>query len=599
MTAPAPRPARPRDIFLLAAWAGMLTGLAEVALLAAAKLVLHRYLHMDAGLAWLSPVFYVLFFGVLAVPRAAGAHVAPQRPWLRIALILFGTLGVLGPLFLFHKLYKTAALVLAAGVAIVGADLIGRRPETFLRLVRLTLVPLALVVVAVRQAVKARRAMTERRAVAALPAAPPRAPNVLLIVLDAVRSMDLSLYGYQRPTTPVLERLATRSVVFDRAVASSSWTLPSHATMMTGLWADETRANWNTPLRSDVPTLAEALTARGYRTGGFVANTYYVGRESGLDRGFAHWDAEHEAPGHLVLASAIVRPFDQDLDGWRLRMRRWQTLGRKDARLINRQLLDWLHDGPADRPFFAFLNYYDAHDPYITRAPFDTMFGRRPDDFIPMLWRSRDPPPGELRDLQLAYDQGIRALDHDLGLLLDTLAARGVLDNTLVIVTSDHGEEFGEHHLIQHGYSLYMPSLRVPLLVSLPGRVPAGQRLSPWVSLRDLAATVLDVTGDSAHAIPGRSLARFWTGADTVSDTLHTELRHAGGLPARFPVSQGDLTSAIAGDGYHFIVTGRTGRELFNAVSDSMELKDLLPDSAYRVRGEALQSWLARHAPNR
>ncbi len=596
-----PRPARARDILLVAIWFGLLTGLAELALLAAAKVVLHRYLHMSALVAWMTPVLYAAAFAVLALPPALGARLAPGRPWLRAVTMLCGFVGALGILFLFHRLHVVADVVLATGLAIVASDLIARRQDRFLRLVRWSLVPLALAVVAVREAVVVSRARHERRAMAALPPAP-HAPNVLLIVLDAVRAQDLGVYGHARGTTPVLERLAARSIVFDRAIAPSSWTLPSHASMMTGLWADATHASWNTPLRGDVPTLAEALAARGYQTGGFVANTYYLGRESGVQRGFARWEAVRESFGSFVLGSELVRRIDQDHDGWRLRLRRYQMLGRKGADRINREFLGWLDDREPDRPFFAFLNYYDAHDPYIPSPPYDTLFGRVSPGFIPMLWRTRDPSPPELRDLQLAYDQSITELDHHVGALLDTLAARGLLDSTLVIVTSDHGEEFGEHGLIQHGYSLYLPSLRIPLLVSLPGRIPQDSRVRAWVSTRDLPATILDLTGSDTALLPGRSLARFWSGADTTADTLHAELRHAGGLPARFPVSQGDLTSALGG-GFQFIATGAARRELYDLAADSLQRHDLAADSASHARVLGYQDWLdrlaARSTPDR
>src|SRR5262249_19164009 len=170
-----------------------------------------------------------------------------------------------------------------------------------------------------------------------------------------------------------------------------------------------------------------------------------------------------------------------------------------------------------DRPFFAFLNYFDAHDPYLPPPPFNRRFGPAlvPEERALMTgwW-----PCGQLKldraQIELAmraYDSCVAALDHHIGLPLDELERRGVLANRLVIITSDHGEHFGEHDLLLHGNSLYRDLLHVPLVVLFPGRVPAGQRVREFVSLRDLPATALDLLRVSGKGwFPGRSLARFW-----------------------------------------------------------------------------------------
>ena len=122
------------------------------------------------------------------------------------------------------------------------------------------------------------------------PLPPANSPNVLLIVLDTVRADHLSLYGYERPTTPNLEQLGKRGIRFDKARATAPWTLPSHASMFTGRWPHELGEKWMTPLRGNFPTLAEYLGDRGYATAGFVANVGYCSQETGLARGFTHYE---------------------------------------------------------------------------------------------------------------------------------------------------------------------------------------------------------------------------------------------------------------------------------------------------------------------
>ncbi len=160
----------------------------------------------------------------------------------------------------------------------------------FLRLVRRTVPLLAGALLTIMLVTIGGRAWSEHRAAAALPPAPAGARNVLLIVWDTVRAGNLSLYGYERPTTPNLERLAGRGVRFDLAFSTSSWTLPAHASLFTGRWPHELGVDWKSPLRDDVPTLAEYLAAHGYDTAGFAANLDYCTRETGLARGFAHYE---------------------------------------------------------------------------------------------------------------------------------------------------------------------------------------------------------------------------------------------------------------------------------------------------------------------
>ena len=322
----------------------------------------------------------------------------------------------------------------------------------------------------------------------------------------------MSLYGYGRNTTPTLDALATRGVTFDRAIAPTPWTLPSHATFFTGLEPHEHAASADLPLGEEFRTVAEALGDGGYATGGFVANLEFTLEGTGIAQGFHRYrDEPLSASRFLASLPFVAWPFNV--------ARRWTgdrtELVRKRADEINQEFLEWL-DGPVadDRPFFAFLNYFDVHNDYEPQAPFDTLFSPAGDLYwISGPWNNAGRySDAELEQLRTAYDEAFAYLDFEIGNLLAELEQRGRLENTVIIVTSDHGEHFGEHDLLVHLNSLYMPLLHVPLVVVHPaGGIPAGHRVGATVALSDLAATILELSKVD-ESLPGESLARFWRG---------------------------------------------------------------------------------------
>ena len=264
------------------------------------------------------------------------------------------------------------------------------------------------------------------------------------------------------------------------------------------------------------PTLAEYLASRGYQTAGFAANTNYCTYESGLNRGFAHYDDYPLTPlsllGRTVPGSWILKNiiFGGDFVDWK-----WIRLQSRDARGINDAFLDWLRARRQDRPFFAFLNYFDAHDPYVPPPKFSGRFGIRPAsmrDFQLLTDFSHLKSTVSARDVVMArdcYDDCIAYLDDQLGRLLDSLKSQGLLDQTVVIITSDHGESFGVHGVFGHGGSLYLDEVAVPLVILLPGI--AADVVADPVSLRDLPATVVDQLGLTAGSpFPGHSLSTLW-----------------------------------------------------------------------------------------
>jgi len=557
----------------LAVWLGLATGLGEVALRGVQVFVLRSWILVSPHVVWMAPLADVALLTVAGVLLAVLGRRWPKVASPAVALTVFLFLGLVGPLVFLPRLHVAAGIVLAVGIAAQTARFLAARlPRP--GLVRLTATCMALVVAALTLGIVGRATWAERTALASLPPAPSGAPNVLLVVLDTVRAQSLSLYGYSRPTTPALERLAARAVVFERSYATSSWTLPSHATMFTGLYPHELSANWLTALDAAYPTIAEIFRARGYLTGGFTANLLATTYESGLARGFIRYEDYPVSFSMIIKSSWLARAIATGLElaaGPSHRSYRAD----KTAEDVNTSFLRWL-DGREGRPFLAFLNYMDAHGPYLVPPRFDEKFGPT----------SRRPLPSERRrwsreQIQVevdAYDGAIAYVDHHLGRLLGELAGRGLLDGTVVVVVSDHGEQFGEHGLFDHGNSLYLPVLHVPLLVSFPPRIPLGRRVATPVTLRDLPATLFDLAGLLGPTpFPGHSLAIHWArpaGAARSPSPLLSEVRRGINLNPWLPVMRGDMHSLLD-EGWHYIRNGDGQEELYNVDRDPDELRNL------------------------
>ena len=291
--------------------------------------------------------------------------------------------------------------------------------------------------------------------------ASPAAPNLVLVVLDTVRADHLAPYGYARVTTPHLDAFARDEATrFTQARSSSSWTLPSHASLFTGLLPSEHGAAYPGetahPLRGEVVTLAERLRAAGYETAAVVANTLFIVPRLGMDQGFGHFD---DRRGSFV-GDYLALP---QLAGLRLAVGHTPY---RSAREITEAALQWLDArSPSEgrlaaRPFFLMLNYMDAHRPYLPPSPFDKAFS----DEVPEYALK---PERKLH--LLLYDRELMHLDSQLARLLERLRERGLFENTVVVVTADHGEAFGEHGRYGHSGTLFEELVHVPLYVK-----PAG-----------------------------------------------------------------------------------------------------------------------------
>lgn len=579
-----PRGGGLRDVSIVLACAALGGALAEFSWILGARLLLQRYTLLNPQGLWLAPLANLLFMApVVLLAWGLGRWRSPV--WaIPSAIGVAAFMAVLEPLLILRgRLHTGALLVLAAGVAVQLAFFALKHPLRARKSMQWLAAGLALVTAAGAIGFNGVRSWRETRAVQQLPGARDGAPNVLILVLDTVRALSLSAYGYGRPTTPVLERLAARGVRFDRAVSTAPWTLPTHSSLFTGRYAHEISAGYSVPLDGTFPTLAERLTGLGYVTAGFAANLRYCSYEFGITRGFGYYRDYDVSLSEMLRSSAFTRT----IAFWLVKKAGGYSVpGRIGAARMNERFLAWLDDDDRRdraRPFFAFINFYDAHGPYEPPAPFDTMFsGREPPTRDS---ESREFNEAELAGLVDAYDASIAYLDGQLGELFTALERRGLAQNTIVIVTSDHGEEFNEHGQMNHGNTLYFPGLHVPLIFA-GGAIPGAVNVADPVTLRDVPATVLDlVSAPATAALPGRSLARYWrAGGDslgTASDSaspIYGEVDHTRNLPMSIPVSRGGMKSVVV-DGHHYIRGPEGEEELYDVMRDPWERTNVLADS--------------------
>jgi arylsulfatase A-like enzyme len=589
-----------KRLAVLAAWCGLVTGLAELALRAVQHFILHRFIYVGRQVVWMTPLADVLLCAAVALLLGLLALGWRRAASLRIAGGVLAFVSAMGVLSMQPWVAWWGNALLALGFAMQVSRLAEPRADAVLRWMARTVPVLAGVVALMVAAQAVLDARTARRAQAASRPPTPGTPNVLVVVWDVVRARSLSHYGYGRATTPRLAAFAAQGVTFDRAMAPSPYTLATHASLFTGRWPHQLTATWEVPLDGATPTLAEAMAARGHRTGAFSANHIMLTWEHGLLRGFAHAEDYVFSAGELARSAALLK-WLLSVDALRPLIGWYDVPGRRDAADIRRQFAAWLDVEPG-RPFFAFLNLYDAHGPYLPPAPFDTLFvphggdaGARARARRLAIARTRDLPPADRTVHRGLYDGAIAELDTELDSLLAVLDVRGVRQNTLVVLLSDHGEAFGDHGVYEHGNSAYPEEVHVPLVVVQPGRVPAGRRVSAVVSVRDVAATIGDLIGAADWPLPGRPLTRLWrdTAAANAGDTVLTEVEYlrSGGQPGA-PSRRGDVRSIIAWP--HQLIATVDSLELYDLAADPEAQRDLAALPERRALRDALAAALVR-----
>ncbi len=330
----------------------------------------------------------------------------------------------------------------------------------------------------------------------------PERPNVLLISIDTLRPDHLGCYGYGRPTSPNIDALAKRGVLFEKAYSTTSWTLPGHMSLFTSLYPSFHKLDHNSRLGTvrlddSEQTLTELLKGAGFRTASFVAHPFLA-----ADWGFG-------------------RGFDLYL----------RQVGR--AKKNTERVLQWLewhlyHERRGLEPsgFFLFLHYIDPHETYSAPPPYlDRFTGdyqgllKPPDHLVTMFHEKAFPSEADYRYALALYDGEINYVDNQIGRVREALAEAGWLDSTVIVLTSDHGEEFKEHGSMGHKWTLYQEQLRVPLIISYPPRFAAGRTIAERASLLDIHPTLMGLLGESAPgAVQGLDLGPLMIKAGRTTD---------------------------------------------------------------------------------
>jgi arylsulfatase A-like enzyme len=450
--------------------------------------------------------------------------------------------------------------------------------------------------------------------------------NILLVTLDTVRADHLSCYGYQRLTTPNLDRFSREGVVFKNVVSPSSWTLPSHASMFTGMYptrhgadhkadslpdakgTESKESGWKqimfhnfTRLSDEHQTLAEIFSDRGYRTAGIIGGVF-CSSIFGLAQGFDYYDDEIPFFNiHFFLVYELVDHFFSLNDFFS----QYGYLGKRIAADLNNSAFTWLEKNH-DQPFFLFINYMDAHTPYLPPPPYDGYFSKMPKNSI----LHNNPPPDssfvtaqtslinsvisgshqltpEEKELTVSlYDGGILYLDHYLGLLFEKLKKLKIYDDTLIIITSDHGEAFGEHNQMEHGHTLYEEVLRVPLIIKYPSAYPVHGEVEKRTSLVDLMPTILSLL---RYPIPSGIDGEIMDKSD---HQVIAELFL--GVSKKDHKGTSDLRALYEGKEKYIWASQGSG-ELYNLEKDPQEETNLITKFPQKAQSMdmALKQWLA------
>ena len=387
-------------------------------------------------------------------------------------------------------------------------------------------------------------------------------PNLMLISIDTLRADYLGCYGFGEDTSPTLDALAAAGTRFDDAVAASPWTLPSHATILSGLYPSRHGAiDHEFELRA--PTLGTLLQRAGYHTMAIV-NTKNIGSEAfGLMRGYdqKHYELEFSTstqpdgsikPGKLILNC---------------------------GKPITRRALEWMDAVPEENPFFFFLHFYDVHTDFTPDRRWREAFvGEYSGSFngttLPLVKVRNGKMAIDETDatwLKQMYMAEIRTLDEVLAGFFGTMEERGLMENTVIAITSDHGEEFLEHGSVLHGRTYYEEQTRIPLILHGPG-IPKGLVPDQMVHHIDLAPTLLSLAGVEAPPMDGLDLTRAW---------------HAGGLGSddRHLVSEADHNNIVDGrdqSNIRRMLRSGSHKLIYDTVEESSKLFDLEADPLER-----------------
>ena len=420
-------------------------------------------------------------------------------------------------------------------------------------------------------------------------------PNVVMILLDTLRSDHLSSYGYQRRTTKHIDAFSKSAIVYKNAYAAASWTLPSISSIFTGTYPGYHGAHRATEgdgaisrLAEKNITLSEILVQNGYRTAGFVS-TYFVSNHVGLGQGFQHFDDGLPSFACAFKSLSLVRfarKFFPVMDYLAFN----GYFGNRKSFQINNLAASWLNKVPNDDPFFMFLHYFDSHTPYLpgplglshenVPVKIKRKFGRGGPDYYNLeksittaVNQGDESLSQEAYDYLVGnYDSEIVSLDENINLLFNILRERGLFDNSLIVLLSDHGESFGEHNLMLHGLALYEDNLRVPLMIKYPLEDKRKSIIDYPVSLTGLMPTILNYLEIPVpESVQGTSLEDKETQIIISQNYPDVAWKKVPGFQ-RF---NHRLISSVV-DGYKYIKVSNGRDMLFNLKEDPAEVQNII-----------------------
>ncbi len=474
-----------------------------------------------------------------------------------------------------------------------------------------------------------------------------KSKNIMIITLVPLRADHLSCYGYHRDTTPNIDRIAAEGTIFERAYSTAVPTPPAHASLLTGLYPSchgvfgsvGSRDSVPTVLGDSVPTMGTLLSDMGYRTVAFV-NDYHVGKFKGLDRGFQGFYIKgRNQDSKIVKVRAALAVIRRILRGIRKGIARQFGLtdfvgrfargveakarGRlnpsrstRDTRRTTRRAIEWLDaHGRRKQPFFMLLHYNNMHHPYAAPHPYTYRYVSRQAPGVD--WRrirrisaephvymngQMDVTPQDFEVLKALYDAEIHYVDKELGQLFAHMRKLGILDQTLLIILSPHGDSFGEHGQTAHGGRLYETLVHVPLIVRCPGTAPAGLSVRSLVQVTDILPTVLELVGRGTddlmlqgHSLlpiePDRTYREYVIAERGERDPSFLKMfKNSEQLVARIRHGQRMFRR---GD-YKYLRSSNGREELFNLATDPGELHNLVAEQPERAHAMAarLEKWL-------
>ena len=338
-------------------------------------------------------------------------------------------------------------------------------------------------------------------------------PSFLLITVDCLRADHVSCFGYGRPTTPHLDRLAQDGVAFSQAIAHGSCTRISFSSILSSTYPS--MFGGFAYLSDERPVVAEILREAGYATAAFGSNPYLSTRFC-YHKGFDFYD-QNLVPWNQDEASPIIKNINRLF----IVLRGMLPYLRADA--LRRKALRWLEGRPAHRPFFLWVHFMDVHEPYRPPRPYARLYDGGYRKLVPdrILWQRAHARPQDITDGQRAhlvalYDGEINFVDREIGRLLEQMGERDLLENTLVVVAADHGDEFAEHGEFGHRFKLYDELIRVPLIFWSPDLLPQREIIPHQVRLIDLVPTALDLLNVHTElSFEGTSLLPYIQGQES------------------------------------------------------------------------------------